>query len=102
MILCIAVTIGFRDTKHIGNASGKLPFLYLASFYDNFVTFLLEYAQVLLLESSMSREICFLESLGNQALLGKSTTSLPTTYIAILIMMSDSKIFRLFLLKEAD
>lgn len=24
MILCIAVTIGFRDTKHIGNASGKL------------------------------------------------------------------------------
>lgn len=22
MILCIAVTIGFRDTKHIGNASG--------------------------------------------------------------------------------
>lgn len=24
MILCIAVTIGFRDTKHMGNASGKL------------------------------------------------------------------------------
>lgn len=24
MILCIAVTIGFRDTKHLGNASGKL------------------------------------------------------------------------------
>lgn len=23
MILCIAVTIGFRDTKHMGNASGK-------------------------------------------------------------------------------
>lgn len=23
MILCVAVTIGFRDTKHIGNASGK-------------------------------------------------------------------------------
>lgn len=22
MILCIAVTIGFRDTKHMGNASG--------------------------------------------------------------------------------
>lgn len=26
MILCIAVTIGFRDTKHMGNASGKLCF----------------------------------------------------------------------------
>ena len=24
MILCIAVTIGFRDTKHLGNASGNL------------------------------------------------------------------------------
>ena len=24
MILCIAVTIGFRDTKHMGNASGKV------------------------------------------------------------------------------
>lgn len=24
MVLCIAVTIGFRDTKHMGNASGKL------------------------------------------------------------------------------
>lgn len=23
MILCIAVTIGFRDTKHMGNASGN-------------------------------------------------------------------------------
>ena len=23
MILCIAVTVGFRDTKHMGNASGK-------------------------------------------------------------------------------
>jgi KUP system potassium uptake protein len=27
MILCIAVTIGFRDTKHLGNASGMLRFL---------------------------------------------------------------------------
>lgn len=26
MILCIAVTIGFRDTKHMGNASGMLKF----------------------------------------------------------------------------
>lgn len=24
MVLCIAVTIGFRDTKHMGNASGRL------------------------------------------------------------------------------
>jgi hypothetical protein len=24
MILCIAVTVGFRDTKHMGNASGKI------------------------------------------------------------------------------
>lgn len=23
MVLCIAVTVGFRDTKHMGNASGK-------------------------------------------------------------------------------
>jgi KUP system potassium uptake protein len=23
MILCIAVTVGFRNTKHMGNASGK-------------------------------------------------------------------------------
>jgi len=23
MVLCLAVTIGFRDTKHLGNASGK-------------------------------------------------------------------------------
>lgn len=28
MILCIAVTIGFRDTKHIGNASGKIHLIY--------------------------------------------------------------------------
>ncbi|KAE8709228.1 Potassium transporter 8 [Hibiscus syriacus] len=27
MILCIAVTIGFRDTKHMGNASGKIDYL---------------------------------------------------------------------------
>ncbi|KAL4369729.1 hypothetical protein GQ457_05G023360 [Hibiscus cannabinus] len=27
MILCIAVTIGFRDTKHMGNASGKVDYL---------------------------------------------------------------------------
>lgn len=27
MILCIAVTIGFRDTKHMGNASGMLQFI---------------------------------------------------------------------------
>lgn len=26
MILCIAVTIGFRDIKHLGNASGKSCF----------------------------------------------------------------------------
>ena len=26
MILCIAVTIGFRDVKHMGNASGNLTF----------------------------------------------------------------------------
>ena len=25
MVLCIAVTIGFRDTKHMGNASGQCP-----------------------------------------------------------------------------
>ena len=29
MILCIAVTIGFRDTKHMGNASGELTLAYL-------------------------------------------------------------------------
>jgi KUP system potassium uptake protein len=23
MVLCIAVTVGFRDTKHLGNASGR-------------------------------------------------------------------------------
>lgn len=28
MILCIAVTIGFRDTKHMGNASGMLKFMH--------------------------------------------------------------------------
>lgn len=33
MILCIAVTIGFRDTKHIGNASGKLQ-LQLISYFQ--------------------------------------------------------------------
>lgn len=27
MILCIAVTVGFRDTKHMGNASGKKKLL---------------------------------------------------------------------------
>lgn len=32
MILCIAVTIGFRDTKHLGNASGKLVFIYFSRF----------------------------------------------------------------------
>lgn len=26
MILCIAVTVGFRDTKHMGNASGKIRY----------------------------------------------------------------------------
>lgn len=26
MILCLTVAIGFRDTKHMGNASGKNPF----------------------------------------------------------------------------
>jgi KUP system potassium uptake protein len=26
MILCIAVTVGFRDTKHMGNASGKMSY----------------------------------------------------------------------------
>jgi KUP system potassium uptake protein len=25
MVLCIAVTVGFRDTKHMGNASGEYP-----------------------------------------------------------------------------
>lgn len=29
MILCIAVTIGFRDIKHMGNASGKLCLQYV-------------------------------------------------------------------------
>ena len=29
MILCIAVTVGFRDTKHMGNASGKIIFYYI-------------------------------------------------------------------------
>ncbi|KAJ6697044.1 hypothetical protein OIU85_003409 [Salix viminalis] len=29
MILCVAVTIGFRDTKHMGNASGKFHHLIL-------------------------------------------------------------------------
>lgn len=24
MVLCLAVTVGFRDTKHISNASGKV------------------------------------------------------------------------------
>lgn len=38
MILCIAVTIGFRDTKHIGNASGKLTLFYTM----HVVTLLLE------------------------------------------------------------
>ena len=28
MVLCLAVTIGFRDTKHLGNASG-MPVLIL-------------------------------------------------------------------------
>lgn len=30
MILCLAVTIGFRDTKRMGNASGKTT----AEIYD--------------------------------------------------------------------
>lgn len=29
MVLCIAVTIGFRDTKHLGNASGTLIFAFV-------------------------------------------------------------------------
>ncbi|MFS7912011.1 hypothetical protein Hanom_Chr02g00124831 [Helianthus anomalus] len=28
MLLCLAVTIGFRDTKHISNAAGKRVFLF--------------------------------------------------------------------------
>jgi KUP system potassium uptake protein len=32
MILCVAVTIGFRDTKHMGNASGKFHHLILPRF----------------------------------------------------------------------
>jgi KUP system potassium uptake protein len=37
MILCIAVTVGFRDTKHMGNASGKITFSHrVFNFYHFF------------------------------------------------------------------
>jgi KUP system potassium uptake protein len=46
MILCIAVTVGFRDTKHMGNASGKINYLTRAitvSDYFGFLIILLSY-----------------------------------------------------------
>lgn len=36
MILCIAVTLGFRDTKHMGNASGKFFYICVYYMYQNF------------------------------------------------------------------
>lgn len=49
MILCIAVTIGFRDVKHLGNASGKRTFtssILLNSSTEIIVLFLSGWLQV--------------------------------------------------------
>lgn len=48
MILCIAVTIGFRDVKHLGNASGMRFFYQLKNFgfFDFEIIFLCGWLQV--------------------------------------------------------